>query len=77
MTDTGNLIIFFFTDLLGLMKFVYVRTITSPIDGRLNFKQAYVIILFTWFWSMPFVILPYLQIWGKFTTGKYEVSAKI
>lgn len=48
------------------------RTITSPIDGRLNFKQAYAIILFTWFWSTPFVVLPYLQVWGKFTTGIYS-----
>ena len=48
------------------------RTISCPIDGRLNSKQAFVIVLFTWFWSIPFVVLPVLQIWGKFTTGKFQ-----
>ncbi|XP_033210608.1 opsin, blue-sensitive-like [Belonocnema kinseyi] len=42
------------------------RTITCPIDGRLNGKQAGVIIAFTWFWTMPFTILPWIRVWGRF-----------
>ncbi|XP_066595261.1 opsin, blue-sensitive [Prorops nasuta] len=42
------------------------RTISCPIDGRLNAKQAAVIIAFTWFWSMPFSILPITRIWGRY-----------
>lgn len=44
------------------------RTISCPIDGRLNCKQAAVIVAFTWFWAMPFSILPIFNIWGKYTT---------
>ncbi|KAK0161652.1 hypothetical protein PV327_008071 [Microctonus hyperodae] len=42
------------------------KTISCPIDGRLNGKQAAVIIALTWFWSMPFTILPMTQVWGRF-----------
>ncbi|XP_076626180.1 rhodopsin 5 [Colletes latitarsis] len=44
------------------------RTISCPIDGRLNSKQAAVIVAFTWFWVSPFTVLPLLKIWGRFTT---------
>lgn len=42
------------------------RTISCPIDGRLNGKQAAVIVGLTWFWSMPFTILPITRIWGRY-----------
>uniref|UniRef100_A0ABD2WQW7 G-protein coupled receptors family 1 profile domain-containing protein n=1 Tax=Trichogramma kaykai TaxID=54128 RepID=A0ABD2WQW7_9HYME len=44
------------------------RTISCPIDGRLNGKQAAVMIVFTWFWAMPFTVLPFAKIWGRYTT---------
>ncbi|XP_029041874.1 opsin, blue-sensitive [Osmia bicornis bicornis] len=44
------------------------RTISCPIDGRLNSKQAAIIIFFTWFWVTPFTVLPLLKVWGRFTT---------
>ncbi|XP_017884555.1 opsin, blue-sensitive [Ceratina calcarata] len=44
------------------------RTISCPIDGRLNSKQAVVIILFTWFWVMPFSVLPLVRVWGRYST---------
>lgn len=44
------------------------RTISCPIDGRLNAKQAAVIAGFTWFWAMPFSVLPLFKIWGRYTT---------
>lgn len=42
------------------------RTISCPIDGRLNSKQAAVIVAITWFWTMPFTILPFFRIWGQY-----------
>ncbi|XP_063980444.1 opsin, blue-sensitive [Diachasmimorpha longicaudata] len=42
------------------------KTISCPIDGRLNGKQAAVIIALTWFWTMPFTLLPMFRIWGRF-----------
>lgn len=51
------------------------RTISCPIDGRLNSKQAAVIIAFTWFWVTPFTVLPLLKVWGRYTTGnKFHFS---
>ncbi|XP_076757600.1 rhodopsin 5 [Xylocopa sonorina] len=44
------------------------RTISCPIDGRLNSKQAAVIIALTWFWVAPFSVLPLLKTWGRYTT---------
>lgn len=51
----------------------YYRTISCPIDGRLNGKQAAVIVAFTWFWSLPFSLLPIGNIWGKYVPGKPRV----
>ncbi|KAG7209920.1 hypothetical protein KM043_011514 [Ampulex compressa] len=42
------------------------RTISCPIDGRLNSKQAAVIIGITWFWAMPFAISPMIDVWGDY-----------
>jgi r-opsin len=42
------------------------KTISSPLDGKLNKGQAILFILVTWLWSMPFTILPALKIWGRF-----------
>lgn len=51
------------------------RTISCPIDGRLNSKQAAIIIAFTWFWVTPFTALPLLKVWGRYTTGnKFHLS---
>jgi r-opsin len=42
------------------------KTISSPIDGRLTRGQALILVALTWFWSMPFTILPTLKIWGRY-----------
>ncbi|XP_054009056.1 opsin, blue-sensitive [Hylaeus anthracinus] len=52
----------------AVIAFDRYRTISCPIDGRLNSKQAAVIIALTWFWVTPFTLLPLLQIWSRFTT---------
>jgi hypothetical protein len=57
---------------------LFTRTISCPIDGRLNGKQAAVIVAFTWFWTMPFTILPFTKVWGRFATGdNYLLFIKI
>jgi r-opsin len=42
------------------------KTISSPLDGKLNKSQAILFIILTWLWSMPFTILPTLKIWGRY-----------
>ncbi|XP_012060728.1 PREDICTED: opsin, blue-sensitive-like [Atta cephalotes] len=46
------------------------RTISCPIDGRLNGKQAMVLALFTWFWALPFSILPMTGLWGRYVAAE-------
>ncbi|XP_013192766.2 opsin-3 [Amyelois transitella] len=42
------------------------KTISSPLDGRINRVQAGLLIAFTWLWALPFTILPTLRIWGRY-----------
>jgi r-opsin len=42
------------------------KTISDPIDGKLSRGRALFLISLTWFWSLPFTILPTLQIWGRY-----------
>ncbi|KAL0102481.1 hypothetical protein PUN28_018038 [Cardiocondyla obscurior] len=42
------------------------RTISCPIDGRLNGKQAMVFALFTWFGALLFSMLPTTGPWNRY-----------
>nr|BAM95291.1 B-sensitive opsin [Leptidea amurensis] len=50
----------------AVIAFDRYKTISCPIDGRINKVQALIMITFTWFWTVPFTVMPYFQIWGKF-----------
>ncbi|KPJ02105.1 PREDICTED: opsin-3 [Papilio xuthus] len=50
----------------AVIAFDRYKTISCPLDGRINKVQASLLIAFTWFWSMPFTILPALKVWGRF-----------
>ncbi|XP_036144477.1 opsin, blue-sensitive isoform X2 [Monomorium pharaonis] len=50
----------------AVIAFDRYRTISCPIDGRLNGKQAMVLAFFTWFWTLPFSILPMTGLWGRY-----------
>ncbi|CAD7086067.1 unnamed protein product [Hermetia illucens] len=42
------------------------KAISSPLDGRLNFVQAGLLVWVTWLWTMPFTIFPFANIWGRY-----------
>lgn len=42
------------------------RTISRPVDGRLSRPQAAILVIFTWFWALPFTLMPWLRIWGRY-----------
>ena len=42
------------------------KTISSPLEGKLNKGQAMFFCLLTWVWTLPFTILPWLKIWGRY-----------
>ncbi|XP_013140256.1 PREDICTED: opsin-3 [Papilio polytes] len=50
----------------AVIAFDRYKTISCPLDGRINKVQASLLIAFTWFWSMPFTILPAMKVWGRF-----------
>ncbi|CAG9087213.1 unnamed protein product [Plutella xylostella] len=50
----------------AVIAFDRYKTISCPLDGRINKVQAALLILFTWLWSVPFTALPLFKIWGKF-----------
>jgi r-opsin len=42
------------------------KTISSPLDGKLNRGQALFFCLMAWIWTLPFSVLPTLKIWGRY-----------
>ncbi|XP_073821216.1 opsin Rh5-like [Musca autumnalis] len=50
------------------------RTISNPIDGRLNFPQIIIIIIMTWLWTTPFSVLPLFHIWGHYIPEGFLTS---
>nr|APY20493.1 ultraviolet sensitive opsin [Cucujus clavipes] len=41
-------------------------TITKPFDGKLTRTKALVMIIFVWMYTIPWVILPAMEAWGRF-----------
>nr|BAJ22052.1 B-sensitive opsin [Parnassius glacialis] len=50
----------------AVIAFDRYKTISCPLDGRINKVQAYLLILFTWIWAMPFTVLPAVRVWGRY-----------
>lgn len=50
----------------AIIAFDRYKTISSPLDGRLNRVQASILIVFAWLWALPFTILPFFKVWGRF-----------
>ncbi|XP_037958597.1 opsin Rh5 [Teleopsis dalmanni] len=55
----------------AFIAFDRYRTISNPIDGRLNFAQVGFLIAFCWVWTIPFSVLPFFKIWGRYTAEGY------
>ncbi|XP_062546079.1 opsin-3-like [Armigeres subalbatus] len=47
------------------------RTISNPLEGRLNRAQAAILVVCTWMWAMPFTLLPMFKIWGRYIPEGY------
>ncbi|KAI8426399.1 hypothetical protein MSG28_005246 [Choristoneura fumiferana] len=50
----------------AVIAFDRYKTISCPLDGRINKVQASLLIVFTWFWALPFTVLPWLKVWGRY-----------
>lgn len=45
------------------------NAITKPFDGKLTRTKAFVMILFIWFYTVPWTVMPILEVWGRFAPG--------
>lgn len=64
--------------ILVLKDFWYCfRCIAFPLDGRLKMKQAWLFVIFTWIYAMPFSILPFNNTWGRYVAGKLLYLFKV
>ncbi|XP_072947405.1 opsin-3 [Epargyreus clarus] len=50
----------------AVIAFDRYKTISSPLDGRITHVQASLLILFTWIWALPFNVMPFFRIWGRY-----------
>ncbi|XP_030762437.1 opsin, ultraviolet-sensitive-like [Sitophilus oryzae] len=41
-------------------------TITKPFDGKITKMKSIVIVLFIWFYTIPWTVLPVTEMWGRF-----------
>ncbi|XP_055906390.1 opsin Rh5 [Eupeodes corollae] len=55
----------------AMIAFDRYKTISSPIDGRLNAFQVSMLIVVTWFWAIPFNLMAFLRIWGRYMPEGY------
>lgn len=51
-------------------------TITSPFEKRLTKTKAFVMILFIWCYTIPWAVLPLLEIWSRFVPGILRQNRK-
>jgi predicted DNA repair protein MutK len=50
-------------------------TIARPFDGRVTKGRALIMLIFVWAYTLPWAIMPMLDIWGRFVPG--EVSKAV
>lgn len=55
-----------FLSIFLLLAYDRFKTISSPMDGKMNKGQVLAIIVLTWLWAAPFTILPALKVWSRF-----------
>lgn len=58
----------------AMIAFDRYKTISSPIDGRLNSFQVSVLIVVSWFWAIPFNLMPMIGVWGRFIPEGYQTT---
>jgi r-opsin len=46
------------------------RTIARPFDGRVTKGRALVMLIFVWAYTLPWAIMPAMEVWGRFVPGE-------
>lgn len=45
-------------------------TISNPLEGKLTRTKAFVMIMVIWAYTLPWAVLPLLEVWGRFVPGE-------
>ncbi|KAK9878779.1 hypothetical protein WA026_022192 [Henosepilachna vigintioctopunctata] len=46
-------------------------TITRPFDGKLTRTKAFVMILVVWLYTIPWAVMPLIEVWGRYAPEGY------
>lgn len=46
------------------------NTIAKPFDGKMTRTKALVMVICIWLYTIPWAVMPLLEIWGRFVPGK-------
>nr|QWV42725.1 ultraviolet sensitive opsin [Trixagus carinifrons] len=49
-------------------------TISNPLEGKLTRTKAFVMIMVIWAYTLPWAVLPLLEVWGRFVPEGYLTS---
>lgn len=47
------------------------NTIARPMDGRLSMKKAFLMLFLIWFYTIPWAVVPFVELWGRFVPEGY------
>ncbi|XP_021938927.1 opsin, ultraviolet-sensitive-like isoform X3 [Zootermopsis nevadensis] len=58
----------------GLVIWIFSTTIARPFHGRVTRGRAVVMLVFVWAYTLPWAVMPALEIWGRFVPEGYLTS---
>uniref|UniRef100_A0A1B0A895 G-protein coupled receptors family 1 profile domain-containing protein n=1 Tax=Glossina pallidipes TaxID=7398 RepID=A0A1B0A895_GLOPL len=58
----------------ALIAYDRYKTISNPIDGRLNYLQVCLLIALSWVWNVPFSVLPFFHLYGRYIPEGFLTS---
>nr|ACH56538.1 putative ultraviolet II opsin [Thermonectus marmoratus] len=53
------------------------NTIARPFDGKLSRTKAVIMVVFIWIYTIPWAILPAMEVWGKFAPEGYLTACTV
>nr|QWV42642.1 ultraviolet sensitive opsin [Agnesiotis pilosula] len=52
-------------------------TITRPFDGKITRTKALIMIIFIWFYTIPWMAMPAFEVWGQYATEGYLTACSM
>lgn len=50
------------------------NTIARPLDGRLSMTKAFVVLFLIWFYTIPWAVVPFIELWSRFVPEGFLTS---